>query len=712
MKDIKQLYIAAKSSGLKSDIDAYTEAVNEAFENKPNDYILNLEYIISSSIGISTLKSFIEKYGLPIACYDYIFETLSNCIEKCKIKNQNDAIYVESITWLEQYRQKYIKCFAMYEYYCNNDSQSYVDVYYKYNENGIQNNKNISGMIKMFSETAIPDLIITGNQITESNNRKLFMNKCLNYIFNKTTFTNSLLCEWITFVCDDFVSDKDIINQFREYSLTPVINNIKSRNKQLYRESLILQYDNAEFEYTETEIKSIYDLISFQEHCLTWNSELSDMSFAQRIQYIGELYDEISDIEEVSADSILQMAPPSRNTPIIGNESHMSNTVPDYIRRNHTMSKYGEEDIDPISKPDSNSDESDKYKKNSDNIHNDKDDDNKSLEDFIRPSALKDNNDQNDLNHINTLDNKSDNQSISPNSVNNYYYYTYNNSMNKNSNSFNRDNSNHDDHSSHNSNRTINDDHSRHIKNDDHSKYSSDNKSTDNHSLSYSADNNTKTNDNHSTSHFSTLSKESSNPWELNLNIPSLITEEVGDADDMKPKSDHPIKDTLTDIDRKLNKYQQSTKKTVQNIHNTGKAFVKPVRRTQEWINRMISDWKDADENKIKEKMADPHQRSTLYKAIRKSIEVGALFKAGLLLNPFFLAIAGYRKLSRNKKSFRIRNEMIGELKTELKIIDEKIKDADNNKDNKAKYQLMRFKNEINKKLMRVGGGKGWEKMI
>ena len=47
---------------------------------------------------------------------------------------------------------------------------------------------------------------------------------------------------------------------------------------------------------------------------------------------------------------------------------------------------------------------------------------------------------------------------------------------------------------------------------------------------------------------------------------------------------------------------------------------------------------------------------------------------------------------------------MIGELKTEMQVIDEKIKDADSRGDNKAKYQLMRFKNEINKKLMRVGG--------
>ena len=57
---------------------------------------------------------------------------------------------------------------------------------------------------------------------------------------------------------------------------------------------------------------------------------------------------------------------------------------------------------------------------------------------------------------------------------------------------------------------------------------------------------------------------------------------------------------------------------------------------------------------------------------------------------------------------------MIGELRNEIEVIEEKIKDADRNGDNKAKYRLMRIKNEINKKLLRLGidlhgGSKGRE---
>ena len=190
------------------------------------------------------------------------------------------------------------------------------------------------------------------------------------------------------------------------------------------------------------------------------------------------------------------------------------------------------------------------------------------------------------------------------------------------------------------------------------------------------------------------------------------INEAVGDADDDKPESDHPIKDTLTDIDRGLTKVQQGAKKKVQDIQNVGKAFVKPFARTASWINNMVNRWRDMDETKAKEKLADPHARKNLFHAIKTAIAGGSLLKAGLLLNPVFLALSAYKLATEKGRDFRMRNEMIGELKAEIEIIEEKIRDADSKRDYKAKYQLMRFKNEINKKLLRVGGGKQWAKII
>ena len=139
---------------------------------------------------------------------------------------------------------------------------------------------------------------------------------------------------------------------------------------------------------------------------------------------------------------------------------------------------------------------------------------------------------------------------------------------------------------------------------------------------------------------------------------------------------------------------------------------MKPINRTKSWIDNMINMWKDKDENSLKEKMADPSVRSNLFSAINKAIAIGSFAKAGLLLNPVFLVLTVTRGIGKNKRMFRIRNEMIGELKAELAIIDEKIKDADSKGDNAAKYKLMRFKNELNKKLIRVGSQTGGRNKI
>lgn len=192
----------------------------------------------------------------------------------------------------------------------------------------------------------------------------------------------------------------------------------------------------------------------------------------------------------------------------------------------------------------------------------------------------------------------------------------------------------------------------------------------------------------------------------------SVMYEDVGDADDNRPKSDHPVKDLFMDIDRATVKNQQKAKRTVQNIQNAGRAAMKPINRAKDWIGNMIADWKDADENNIKEKMADPHARNNLFSAIRKAITGMALFRAGVLLNPMFIFLAVTKGIGKDKKEFRLRNEMIGEIKTEIEIVEKKIAEAEADHDMDKMAKLMRFKNELNKKLLRVGGSPQWKKII
>lgn len=197
-------------------------------------------------------------------------------------------------------------------------------------------------------------------------------------------------------------------------------------------------------------------------------------------------------------------------------------------------------------------------------------------------------------------------------------------------------------------------------------------------------------------------------------NIPLTEARDVGDYMDSKPQSDSPMRDIALDIDRKMQDTNQQVKSGIQKVQNVGRAAMKPVNRAKDWVTKAVWDWKDKDENAIKERLADPKTRSNLFSAIKTAIKTGSLAKAGLLFNPIFLFLGATKAIGKNKNEYRLRNEMIGELKTEIEIIDEKIKDANNNNDNAAKYKLMRFKNELQKKYLRVGGGpKGsWAKVI
>lgn len=192
----------------------------------------------------------------------------------------------------------------------------------------------------------------------------------------------------------------------------------------------------------------------------------------------------------------------------------------------------------------------------------------------------------------------------------------------------------------------------------------------------------------------------------------SVYQEEVGDADDDKPESDNPIRDTMMDIDRKVSEGIGSLKRGAGKVRQTARAVTKPFKRVLNFIDAQIEKWRDSNENDIKEQLADPHQSNSLIKAFKSAVKYGAIYKAGLLLNPIFIFIAAAKHLDSRNNKFRIRNEMIGELKTELQVLEEKIKDADANKDRKAKYQMMRLKNELTKKLIRVGGTGDMKNMI
>ena len=511
--------------------------------------------------------------------------------------------------------------------------------------------------------------------------------------------------------------------------------NIIHRNERLIQESIILG-EEKEISFTESELESIQDLISFKENLITLVESEEERMQLQREVYT--LYEAAEDLlDEDVADSVIPMLPGANQN--VGtrsiNEDWLNNThnkktgsMPDYLKNAHDLNWGEDDDAPPKKRPSARDD---------DDMDDDDDlpsDDKKEKDplDKIEPFDY-------DSNKSDSSDDKKDDSAKSSSGhIQNYYYYTYNNSNNThsttNTNSYNQSR---DDHSR--NKRTRSHDYAAGLK-EEKQIWELDVPEFDSYQEGFldSAQKVLSTVSRHVSTvlpknRMQAVQEYDSAIFQRKMIIPEdkvpkqIIRKTIGEAkqknknesvmyedvlDDQMPKSDNPIQDTMLDLDRKLSSVQQSIKSKAQGVQRTASAIAKPFKRTSQWIGSMIARWKDANENEIKAKMADPHERSGLLSAFKSAVKYGSLMKAGLLLNPIFMFLSISRKWSNRKNTFRIRNEMIGELKAELEIIEEKIRDADHAGDRAAKYKLMRFRNELKKKLIRVGGTPEMKNMI
>ena len=678
MKDIKSLYITARNTRSEKDITSYNECINDLI-NSPTDYLSNLEYIISSNIGLSTLNTFIETHGIPLFGYDIILENLEKCIHRAFQKGMNDSIYVEKVKEIEAFKKDHIYCFAMFESFSHDIDSKYIESYYKFFpmfKEHVGKDIDFTKLINVFGESVIPDILLYNEKFGDINN-------ILNILESKEEFNSPILYQWISEAVKDIKTINDeMAIKIKNKSLGSIVESVQERNKSIFVESTLAMDNNAVYTYTEDELYAIENLITFKEYMLTYLENADDMITLQKEIYA--LYEEFDGIIEDGETIVDMLAQPI-------NEDKKLGTIPSFLKNHHDMG-YGEDDgkslspeddIDSFRRP-----EKPKVKKTSDDIP-----EGDSVDDLTTSdNVLNTSDDEKNNSNIDTKTSTSDDKKSAGNVYYNYYY------QNKYDGSFNKHHTSHDDHSS---NKRVNSDDNNYKTESNLFELSIKDSQIQEKEIS----------DRNKTLKFAEGLSNFLGFDVLKIND-KFLNEAAGDADADMPVSDNPIKDTLLDIDRALTKSQQNLKKTFQSGVNVGRAFSKPFVRTTQWINNTIQQWKDADENDIKERLADPRSRSSLWKAIKSAIVGGSLFKAGLLLNPIFLFLTLTRAIGKGDREFRIRNEIIGELKTELEIIDVKIQDADRANDNAAKYKLMRFKNELHKKLLRVGGGKRMAKMI
>ena len=170
-----------------------------------------------------------------------------------------------------------------------------------------------------------------------------------------------------------------------------------------------------------------------------------------------------------------------------------------------------------------------------------------------------------------------------------------------------------------------------------------------------------------------------------------------------------PVKEDLLtrslDKDREKLAGKQETKRKVQKAENTIHAVTKPITRTKEWLTGFVDRLISRDEDKVKaDLLENPSYRTALYKAMRLAISAG-LVGIAFSIQPWLgIGVLGVDALKASDKS-RLRKEVRRELETELKVLDKKISDLSGTNDpekQKLKYQYMRLKSDVEKKLIQV----------
>jgi hypothetical protein len=138
--------------------------------------------------------------------------------------------------------------------------------------------------------------------------------------------------------------------------------------------------------------------------------------------------------------------------------------------------------------------------------------------------------------------------------------------------------------------------------------------------------------------------------------------------------------------------------RTGQDVVNAGKAVMALPMNVVKEIKKVSDDLDKADDNRRKAFMTDPGFRKKSFHNLKMAIMYGTAVQINLALLPILLILRHFSK----DKDIRIRNELIREIETEIKVCEEKITDASSAGDNKEKYRLIRIKEKLLAELARV----------
>lgn len=172
----------------------------------------------------------------------------------------------------------------------------------------------------------------------------------------------------------------------------------------------------------------------------------------------------------------------------------------------------------------------------------------------------------------------------------------------------------------------------------------------------------------------------------------------VGEPSKPKEPLTQKIQNKAMDSEARQMQHLAKVKKRNTEIANAGKAVSAPTRNIIQSIKDTIHKIDDKDVNRRKSYMTEPGFRKKIFRNIKLAFMYGTAVHVKLALVPVIQICRHFSK----QKDRRVRNELVRELETEIKVCDEKINDASARDDKQEKYRLIRIKDKLQAEVTRV----------
>ena len=170
-------------------------------------------------------------------------------------------------------------------------------------------------------------------------------------------------------------------------------------------------------------------------------------------------------------------------------------------------------------------------------------------------------------------------------------------------------------------------------------------------------------------------------------------------------KAEAPSSDKMTNLqnkymDKEIQQYKKMAEKEMKGLKtkNAVKAVTTLPLNILNKINSQIHSLDRMDDERRKKFMTEPGFRKNAVQNVKLAILYGTAASVKLSLIPVTMLLRHFSK----EKDIRIRNELVRELETDVKITEEKINDASVNGNTTEKYRLMRIREQLKAEVVRV----------